>query len=148
MKFQIKLRKFRLSDLKTILKIERSSFSIDAYSKKRFKSLWKYHPNNFILAEIKDKIVGYIIAYPRKDFGDFNSVAVDKKYRNLGIGKKLVNFMLEKFKKLGLKRAFLEVRTKNKITISFYRNLGFKIIKIIKNFYKDGGNAYRMVKTL
>lgn len=148
MKFRIKLRKFRLSDLKTILRIERSSFSIDAYSKKRFKSLWKYHPNDFILAKIKDKIVGYIIAYPKKDFIDFNSVAVDKKYRNLGIGKKLVNFMLKKFKKLGLKWASLEVRTKNKVAISFYKNLGFKIKKIIKDFYKDGGDAYRMIKTL
>lgn len=148
MKFQIKLRKFRLSDLKTILKIERSSFSIDAYSKRRFKSLWKYHPNDFILAKIKDKIVGYIIAYPREDFVDFNSMAVDKKYHNLGIGKKLVNFVLKKFKKLSLKQASLEVRTKNKIAISFYKNLGFKIKKIIKNYYKDGGDAYRMLKTL
>ena len=144
----IKLRNFQFPDLNSIVKIENASFSVDAYPKKRFEKLWRLHPKDFIVAKLRDKIIGYIIAYPRKDFGDFNSVAVDKKYRNLGIGKKLVNFMLEKFKKLGLKRAFLEVRTKNKITISFYRNLGFKIIKIIKNFYKDGGNAYRMVKTL
>ena len=66
MKFQIKLRKFRLSDLKTILKIERSSFSIDAYSKKRFKSLWKYHPNNFILAEIKIKLSAILSPIPER----------------------------------------------------------------------------------
>lgn len=144
----LKLRNFQFSDLNSIMKIENASFDTDAYPKKRFERLWKLHSKDFIVAELKDKIVGYIIAYPKRYFIDFDSLAVDKKYRNSGIGKKLLNFILNKFRRKGFKKASLEVRTTNKIATSFYQTLGFKITKIIKNYYKDGGDAYRMEKDL
>ena len=144
----IKLRNFLLSDLKRIIEIEQSSFTSDAYSQERFENLYKKHPDDFVVAENANNIVGYIIAYDKGGSVDFNSMAVDKKYRGLGIGRLLVNFMLDRFKKDGLKKASLEVRATNEIAISFYKNLGFEIEEIIESYYPDGGNAYRMVKTL
>lgn len=141
----IKLRKFKLSDLDSVLKIETGSFSAaQAYSKRRFACLYSFHPNNFIVAEKTGKIVGYIIAYNNKGFLDFNSIAVDKNYRNLGIGRRLMNVFLRKSKKDGLKKACLEVKITNKKAVSFYKKLGFEIKKTLKRFYKDGRNAYRM----
>jgi ribosomal-protein-alanine N-acetyltransferase len=148
MNLDIQLRKFTLSDLDRISEIERSSFTDDAYSKTRFESLYRKHPDDFIVAELEGKIVGYIIAYDSGGFGDFDSVAVDPKYRGFGIGCLLVNYMLDRFKQKGLKRASLEVRTTNKTAISFYQKLGFKITKTITGFYRGSGNAYRMERAI
>ena len=144
----VKLRNFQLPDLKRVREIEKSSFTLDAYSEERFENLYKKHPDDFIVAEKNNNIVGYIIAYENGGFLDFNSMAVDKKYRGLGIGRLLVNFILERFKKRGLKKASLEVRPTNETALSFYQNLGFKISGIIKNYYKDGEDAYRMEKII
>jgi len=144
----IKLRSFQLADLKTVREIEQSSFALDAYPEERFENLYQKHPDDFIVAEKNNNVIGYIIAYENGGFLDFNSMAVNKKYRGLGIGRLLVNFMLNRFKKRGLKKASLEVRPTNKIALAFYQNLGFKIFGIIKNYYKNEESAYRMEKTI
>ena len=118
---KIKLRKFKLSDLNRILEIEQSSFSIDAYPKERFERPAKLHLQDFIVAENQGKILGYIIAYNSSGNGDLDSIAIDPKYRKLGIGSQLVNYTIERFKKMGLKKVFLEVRTTNKKAISFFK---------------------------
>jgi len=143
----IKLRKFKISDLDQILKIEKSSFSVSyAYSKERFKSLYKAHSNDFIVAEKKSKVIGYIIAYNKRGFLDFDSIAVGKNYRGMGLGSRLMNFVLESFKNRGFKKASLEVNTANKRAMFFYKKIGFQIKKTLKRFYKDGTSAYRMEK--
>ncbi|MDP3093553.1 MAG: ribosomal protein S18-alanine N-acetyltransferase [bacterium] len=149
MALNIKLRKFRISDLDRILRIEKSSFSsVDAYSKRRFQCLYRKHPQDFIVAEKVNEIVGYIIAYGKKGFVDFNSIAVDKSHRNLGIGSLLINSVFKRFRNRGFKKALLEVRMTNRKAMSFYKKIGFKIKKTIKKFYKDGQGAYRMEKSL
>ena len=145
---KIKIRKFSLADLRRILKIEKSSFTVDAYPMSRFKNLFKKHPEGFWVAQIAGKVVGYVIAYITKGMTDFVSIAVDPKYRRFGIGKKLVNFIIKKLKRQGAKKASLEVRTTNKASFSFFRNLGFRITKTLKGFYRDRGDAYQMRKKI
>ena len=133
--------------MERIMEIEKASFSQGAYSKTRLKNLSQKHPDDFLVALLADKIVGYVIAYHKAEgVIDFDSLAVDKKYRKLGIGKKLVSFALNRFRKKGLKKASLEVRKSNKKAISLFQNLGFKITKVIKHYYKDREDAYLMEK--
>lgn len=99
MPLKIQLSSFSLSDLHRILEIERSSFITNAYSETRFESLYKKHPDDFVVAELQGKIVGYIIAYDSGGYGDFDSASVDPKFRYQGVGSLLVNCMLEQFKK-------------------------------------------------
>jgi len=87
------------SDIDKIVEIEKASFPQGAYSKRRLESLSKKHPNDFLVAQLADKKVGYIIAYNKAGVIDFDSLTICKKYRKLGIGKKLVIFVLNRFKK-------------------------------------------------
>jgi len=145
---KLTIRKFLPSDIDKIVEIEKASFRQGAYSKTRLENLSKKHPNDFLVAQLADKKVGYIIAYNKAGgWIDFVSLAVDKKYQKLGIGKKLVVFVLNRFRKKGLKKASLEVRTTNKRAISFFQNLGFKTTKVIKRYYRDGEDAYLMEKS-
>lgn len=144
----IRLRSCRPSDLKRTNEIEKCSFCIDAYSQERLDGLYRNHPDDFIVAEKDDSVLGYIIVCGEGNFANFISLAVDKDYRYLGVGSLLVSFMLARFKRRGFKKAFLEVRTTNEEALSFYQNLGFKIIETVENYYKDGETAHRMEKTI
>jgi len=149
MKRELRLRKFIPADLEQILEIEKVSFTTDAYPKSRFENLAKEQADGFIVAENSGKILGYIIAYKTKGKrGDLDSIAVDPKYRNSGIGGLLLNYLICQFKKKGLKRLSLEVRTKNKTAISFFQDMGFEIKKTLKEYYQDKADAYQMEREI
>ena len=55
---------------------------------------------------------------------------------------------MEAMKKRGCEEAFLEVRVSNHPAISLYRKLGFKEVKRIPFYYRDGEEALVMAKPL
>ena len=145
----IKLREFSLSDLEKVIKIEKASFlNRKAFSEDYFRKLYQKSPEGFIVAEDKGKILGYAIGEVQKDCGKIISIAVHPAWRKKGIGKKLANFLIEHFKKENLKKISLHVRKNNLAAISFYQNLGFQILKTIKNCYQNGDDADLMSKNL
>lgn len=141
----IKIRKFEIFDLPKIIEIEKLSFlKREAFSEDFFKKCQKEHPDGFFVAEKENEVVGYIIGRPIEKIGEIISLAVKPKERKKGIGKALIEFLLKKFKEIGIEKIFLHVRTKNKIAIYLYKKLNFKIQKEIKNYYKNGDSAYLM----
>jgi len=144
----IKIRNFSLSDLDQILEIEKKVFPKDAYSKSFFEWLyWKY-PDGFLVVKNDEKILGYIIGHPEDGSALLISMAIDPNFRRKGIGRKLLNTLLDHFQKKKIKEIILHVRTKNKPAINFYEKMGFKTIEIVKNHYQNGEDAYLMEKTL
>ena len=124
------------------MEIEKVSFpNRKPFSEDYFRKLYQKYPEGFIVAEGKGKILGYAIGQPRKDCGKIISIAVHPAWRKKGVGKKLANFYIEHFKKKKLKKIFLRVRKNNLAAISFYKNLGFQILKTIKNYYQNGDDA-------
>lgn len=144
----MKIRKFKAKDIERILAIEKSSFPrSEAYSRKRITSLWKKKGRGFLVVEMKNKIAGYIIAYTVRGSAYFDSLAIDRDYQKKGIGGTLFSHVLNCFKKQGIKKYLLEVNTRNKKAIAFYRQFGFHIAKTIRKYYKSGADAFRMEKT-
>lgn len=142
---RIKIREFKSSDLPKVLEIERFSFQKrEVFSESFFEKCQKEYPSNFLVAEKENEVVGYIIGRRIEKIGEIISLAVKPKERKKGIGKALIEFLLKKFKEIGIEKIFLHVRTKNKIAISLYKKLNFKIQKEIKNYYKNGDSAYLM----
>jgi ribosomal-protein-alanine N-acetyltransferase len=100
------------------------------------------------VAKLSKEIVGYAIGEKNKDSGLIVSVAVKKEWRKKGIGSRLIEKLLENFKKEGMRIVFLHVREENKEAINFYQALGFKIRELVENYYSNGENAYLMEKSL
>ena len=145
----IKLRRISLSDLDQMMEIEKASFpNREAWSKTYFEILYQKYPEGFIVAENRNEIIGYTIGLPRNDSAEIVSLAVSPDWRRKGIGTILTNSLIDHFKEKGLKEISLCVRTKNKKAISFYQKLGFKILKTIKNYYRNGDDAYSMKLSL
>ncbi len=77
------------------------------------------------VATVNDEYIGYCISTIIDDNGEIASVHVDKSYRRIGVGKKLVVEHLEWLKGKKCKVIGVTVSHENEITISFYKKLGF-----------------------
>lgn len=125
-----KIRKFKREDIHKILEIEQEAFPKTAYPKETFLYYAKRVPDYFLILEAGDDIAGYIIFDME---GHMHSTAVKPIYRRKGFGKMLFLHAQDSAKK----RLWLEVRSKNNIAIAFYKSMGMKITKRVKNYYGD-----------
>jgi len=92
----------------------------------------KKNPETIIIfAEIQGVFVGLLVAF--ENFSTFTArpminvhdVTVLKEYRNKGIGRKLMNALIEEAKKRNCSRITLEVRKDNLPAQNLYKDLGF-----------------------
>lgn len=78
-----------------------------------------------------NKLIGYVegsIESWNNRFRISNICIFDKTKRNLGIGTKLINIMLEVAKSFKARMVVLETQTCNESAIAFYKKYGFEII--------------------
>jgi len=71
---------------------------------------------------------------------------VARKYRNLGIGSKMLRMVVRKLRSKGIKRISLTVKTSNRAAISLYKKIGFEVVRLSKDHYRNGSDAYLMEK--
>jgi ribosomal-protein-alanine N-acetyltransferase len=135
--------------LTQIKEIDRECFlEKGSFSKSYLLFLWKRFPQGFLVAKEGEEILGYGICQKKGEKGIIFSIAVKRKWQNLGIGTKILENLLEILKKEGVKEILLHVRENNQRAISFYKNLGFEIKERVERYYFNGHNAFLMVKTL
>ena len=72
------------------------------------------------------------------------NIAVEQSYRRMGIGGLLVNAAMTS--DYGGSRAIAHVRETNLDAQLFFKAIGFRCVKIAKNYYRDVENAYVFVK--
>ena len=131
-------------------------------------------PHSFLVAEVNGLIVGYSMSRveetgdplllglydkegrplvkgwlnPQK-VGHLVSIAVLKEYRGRGIGSALLSETISVMKNIYQTASiFLEVRVSNTPAIKLYRKFGFKVVRRIPYYYRDGEDAYVMVLRL
>lgn len=153
-----KLRKFALSDLQTVVEINRLCLP-ENYTDSFFVDLYKRFPETFIVAEEDGEAVGYIMCRIEVGLSNISlgglmkkghvvSVAVMPDYRRKGVGEALVISALEAMRLYKAKQCFLEVRVTNDSAVSLYKKLGFEVTRTIRGYYADGEDAYMMTKKL
>ncbi|HBA37446.1 MAG TPA: hypothetical protein DCY94_01855 [Firmicutes bacterium] len=130
------IRKYEDKYREKIIEIGKSlggAFDIDKVSK-----------NEVIFVYIKDgEIVGFIDYMPIFEVVEILYIAVDNNHRRSGIGSELISYVLDGDE---IKRSILEVRSDNKTAIDFYTELGYKPVRLIKNYCTDGEDALAMEK--
>ena len=65
------------------------------------------------------------------------NIAVDIRFRNEGIGSKLLDFIIQHCKNQGAENLFLEVRRSNESARKLYEKKGFIFDSVRKNYYKN-----------
>jgi ribosomal-protein-alanine N-acetyltransferase len=71
-------------------------------------------------------------------------VATEACARRRGGARTLLTTLLEHYRKLGRKAAFLEVRAGNVAAITLYQHLGFENTRRRRGYYSDGEDALEM----
>jgi len=146
------LRRFREEDLREVTYINRTCLP-ENYTAYFFIELYMSYPETFIVAEVDNRVVGYIMCRIETGFSGFSpikrghiiSIAVLPGYRRMGIGEALLREALRAMiEHYGVRECYLEVRVSNMPAINLYRKLGFEVDKIIRGYYADGENAYLM----
>jgi ribosomal-protein-alanine N-acetyltransferase len=92
-------------------------------------------------------LVGYAGFWVERDRAHIAKVAVHGDYRRRGIACALLEHLLDQVRRLGLGRAYLEVRKSNLGAQELYRRLGFRLERVQPRAYpNDGEDAYVLVR--
>lgn len=148
------VRRAELGDLIPVMEINLKTLP-EHYSDYFYESLLAELPEAFIIAEIKGKLVGYIMCKTEYGFSNFKklgfvkkghvvSVAVLDEHRRKGIGRVLVEEAMNGVKSKKCDELYLEVRCSNTDAVRLYEKMGFIIKQRLNTYYRDGEDAYLM----
>lgn len=144
----LKIRKMRVEDLERVLEIERASFS-NPWSRNAFLYEIESNVSYPWVIEMDGKIVGYSVHWLILDEAHLSNIAIDSSVRRRGIGRFVLEKVIESVKKMGAKFLTLEVRVSNASAISLYTKINFKVVGIRKNYYANPvEDAFIMMKNL
>lgn len=143
----VKTRDFRPEDMREVLEIEYEAFN-DPYPQNLLEHIYDVHSDGFMVAEINNEVVGYIIGIMRWcGMGHILAIAVSSNYRRKSVGSSLMINMMDRLRRKGATYIRIEVRASNVSALKFYHNLSFRERKIIPNYYTDGEAAILMQYT-
>lgn len=132
---QMVVRPMKPEDLEQVYAIEYNSFS-RPWSRESFLNSLKNPQNLYLVAEAEGIILGYCGVWGIVGEGEITNVAVDKKYRNQGVGERILTELIESGRKMGIDAFTLEVRQSNLSAIHLYHKLGFVDTAVRKNYYE------------
>ncbi len=137
------IREFRSGDLKRVFEIENMSFS-QSYGINTFKGLYDMG-TGFLVAEEDGYVIGYIIFWIKyENQGHIISLAVDKNYRRLKAGTRLLSKAIQVLMMFDIANIYLEVNENNCGAYKFYKQFNFKVDRIVPNYYDGGDGAIVM----
>ena len=123
-------------DIDAIVRVENACFStpwsIDAIK----HEICENKLADFMIAcDEENNSIGYIGIWTLLDECQINKIAVMPEKRKIGIGKAILNHVLELTRDMGVKSWYLEVRESNTAAQALYRSAGFSSVGTRKNYY-------------
>ncbi|HEX8275894.1 MAG TPA: ribosomal protein S18-alanine N-acetyltransferase [Longimicrobiaceae bacterium] len=129
-----RLRPISESDLDRVMEIERACFSTP-WKDTTFRGLMRRADTDLVGAERDRRLVGYAVCWTVVDQSELGNVAVAEEARGAGIGRALVEAVVERVRARGSRECFLEVRESNQVAQALYRDMGFEVVGRRKAYY-------------
>ena len=89
-------------------------------------------------AELRGKLIGFIMSRLAADEAEILSVAVAARHQGRGLARKLLNLHLRRLAGLSARAVFLEVDEHNATAIRLYDRAGFREVARRPNYYPGG----------
>lgn len=131
----VRLRDMTIDDVATVVDIERASYTVP-WSEATFRGLLRRRDAEMVIADADGAIVGYAAFWCVVDQGELGNVAVDAMWRGTGIGARLVEEVIHRAARRGVREVFLEVRPSNAVARRLYEHLGFRPVGRRRNYYQ------------
>ena len=146
------------SDVASVIQINMETLP-EHYSDYFYHEILAEFPDTFFVAEVGNKMVGYIMCRIEYGFshlkrlglarkGHIISVAVLEEHRCKGIGSRLIALAEEEMVKKACTESYLEVRVSNSRGIDLYKRANYRETSKLEAYYRDGEAAYLMANRL
>ena len=128
-----------LSDAALLAEAEALCFPRDGWSEKMFCetmqgpvcTVYAVHDRHM------SKIVAYCVVSNVCKEGEILNIAVIPEMRRCGMGKALLQWVIDRCEKVGTEKLYLEVRSSNAAAKGLYSSCGFKEIGKRRNYYSN-----------
>lgn len=131
------VRRMTLEDIDRIVEIETMSFHTP-WTRENFQfELTENRCAVYMVGEVDGNVAGYGGMWKMVDEGHITNIAVDPKYRCMGVGDAILNTLVKYASENGIAAMTLEVRTQNKPARSLYSKHGFTDKAIRKGYYTN-----------
>lgn len=131
------VRRATIEDAKEIFAIEMECFSVPWSLDSIETELLNEDKKLYYVVEDANGVVGYAGAWLVYDEGQITNIAIRPSARRQDFGAKLTSALIEECFKRGMHEIFLEVRISNLSALSLYRQLGFTVKGMRKNYYSE-----------
>ncbi|MDG1445997.1 MAG: ribosomal protein S18-alanine N-acetyltransferase [Methylophilaceae bacterium] len=129
----VPFRVMQVDDLDAVTQIESTIYS-HPWTRGNFSDSLKSRHEAWVLTE-KEVIIGYALMMMVLDEAHLLNIALAKAYQKQGLGRLILNFMIDRARHLNALNMFLEVRVSNKAALSLYDSVGFVEMSIRKGYY-------------
>jgi ribosomal-protein-alanine N-acetyltransferase len=135
----LEIRRMTERDIESVWRIERDLFSMP-WSKPSFLYEVSDSRISYTVVGVEDgTVAGYAIAWFVNDEVHIGNMAIARDRQGRGLGKRLLEHLLEVAVARKMKYATLEVRVSNVRAIRLYRNHGFRGVALHRGYYSDNG---------
>lgn len=123
-------------DMTEVLDIEQASFEFPWLEEDFLRCLRQRNCIGMV-AEYDERVVGFMVYELHKDQLHVLNFSVRPDVRRRGIGEQMVNKLVGKLSRKGRNRIVLEIRETNLAAQMFFKNLGFKAVSVLRDYYDD-----------
>lgn len=134
------LERMTLLDVPEVAQLEAAVFA-QPWSEKDFVFEMTNNPvARYLVAKGEDgELLGFAGAHLIFEEGHITNVVVHPQKRGRGIGRKLMQALMQYAANLGCQYLTLEVRQSNEPAIKLYQSMGFMKVSVRKKYYQDNG---------
>ncbi len=147
---EARIRNAKREDFSDIASLEDICFKEENFNKKQLRYLLFKAKSIVLVAFLEGKLIGSIVVLLRDYISNARiySLDVHPAFRRRGVASLLMDTTLEILKEKGFKKITLEVGINNGGAQKLYESKGFVMDKILYNYYKNGDDAFHLLRKL
>jgi len=138
---RIRVRRCEPKDLGEIQQILEAAPEAAWWTDESLEDALQSDAAHFLVEWEMDGIGGFVIGRRAAEEGEILNLAVRPQRRRGGIGRALVETLMEIFSKEGTTKVFLEMRESNRGALALYEQLGFQAIGRREGYYLEPDEA-------
>jgi ribosomal-protein-alanine N-acetyltransferase len=134
---EVLIRPMAEVDVASVVAIERASYQFP-WSEGIFRDCLRV---GYVcrVVTVEEQVIGYGVMSVGAGEAHILNLCVDEAFRCRGVGKRLLDYLIERGAAAGMSEAFLEVRPSNTAAIRLYQSLGFEQVGMRRGYYQAVG---------
>jgi ribosomal-protein-alanine N-acetyltransferase len=134
---EVAIRTMVETDVTSVVAIERAAYQFP-WSEGIFRDCLRV---GYVcrVACLGDEVIGYGVMSVGAGEAHILNLCVNAHFRCRGVGRRMLEYLVERARTAGMAEAFLEVRPSNTAAIRLYQSMGFEQVGIRRGYYQAIG---------